>query len=96
MALAGAAAMTIGTVFTQEADAAARCRQYEFGIGCVENLSATVERIGVKFNNGRWMVADVTCTGEQWILHSGWQGTQSKAQVSEFVEGYCEARGSMF
>ena len=96
MAAAGAAAIAIGTILASKSEATPVCTDYSWGTGCVETISGSVERIGLKWNNGEWIIADVTCTGQQWILHSGWKGTLSRTLASEVAEGYCDGRGSMF
>ena len=94
IALAGAAAMTIGTVFTQKADASS-CKNYSWGIGCHEVVNQTVDRVGFKWNDGDWLVAEITCLSGRWILHGGWKGTVSKSIASEVAKGYCAGRGPM-
>ena len=95
MAVAGAAAIAIGTILTAKSEAAPDCRNYSWGTGCVETISGSIERIGMQWKDGNWIVADVTCLEGRWILHSGWKGTLSRSLASEVAQGYCEGRGAM-
>lgn len=75
---------------------AADCTRYPNGIACAERISGSVERLGLKFNDGSTFIGDITCTGTSWILHEGWTGNFSRSQASSVVEAYCDGRGSMF
>ena len=75
---------------------AATCDTYDWGRICGEVISGSVERIGFEHKNGSWFVGDVTCTGTEWVLHSGWTGTIDQADAGLIAKTYCEGRGSMF
>ena len=72
------------------------CDTYDWGRVCGKTISGSVERVGFEHKDGSWFVGDITCTGSEWILHSGWTGTINKATASTVAKAYCEGRGSMF
>ena len=75
---------------------AATCDTHDWGRVCAEYVSGSVERVGFEHKNGTWFVGDVTCTGSEWILHSGWTGNISQSDAGIVAKSYCEGRGSMF
>ena len=72
------------------------CDQYEHGRACTQRVSSSIERLGIKMNDGSYFIGEITCTGTRWILHDGWTGNISRAEASEITEAYCDGRGSMF
>ena len=81
-----------------EARAAADCDLLDNGtLICVKQISASVDRLGVRDAQGRTeFIGDITCTSEQWILHGGWTGYVSLDTAKVYAEAYCEGRGDMF
>ena len=75
---------------------ATECRRFDGGIACSQRVSGSVERLGLKLDDGTTFVGDITCTGTRWILHDGWTGNVSRANAAIAAESYCEGRGSMF
>ena len=76
------------------------CRGIDGGIVCAEPQSSTIDRVGLKFNDGTNFYVDVTCTNETWIIHGGeYEGfTQAEADAHgrKVAESFCDGRGSHF
>lgn len=84
------------TLAPMQASAAVNCINYEGAEVCQTELSPTIHRIGVMYDQDTWTVLDVTCTDKQWIIHSGDSAGFSQTEREEFALGYCEGFGSMF
>ena len=90
------AAVTAASTLVAAPANAADCTRYSTGIVCAKRISGSVERLGVKLNDGSTFIGDITCTGTRWILHEGWTGNISRADAALAAKSYCEGRGSMF
>jgi len=72
------------------------CDRLAEGLVCTQRVSSSIERLGLKMNDGSTFIGEITCTGTNWILHEGWSGNISRANAAIVAEAYCEGRGSMF
>ena len=99
-ALAGVSAALVCLTGPQipEARAAADCSLQENGtLICVRQISASVDRLGVRDPQGQTeFIGDITCTADRWILHGNWTGYVSYETAREYAKAYCEGRGDMF
>jgi hypothetical protein len=75
---------------------AMECDRFPQGMACTQRVSSSIDRLGLKMNNGATFIGEITCTGTRWILHDGWTGNFTQAQAATAAEAYCEGRGSMF
>lgn len=64
---------------------------------CAKQISSTIDRLGVFTPSGATeFIGDITCTSDQYILHSGWVGTVTRSTAGEYAKAYCQGRGNMF
>lgn len=99
--LALSALVAISTLGSAPAQASnIECRGIDGGIVCAEPQSSTIDRVGLRFNNGSHFYVDVTCTGSKWMIHGGeYEGftqAQADAHGRKVAESFCEGRGSHF
>ena len=90
------AAVAATSTIAAPAKAYTDCNRYGSSIVCVKPISGSVERVGVKSDNGSYFIGDITCTTGRWILHDGWDGTVSRSTAASYARAYCDGRGSMF
>ena len=76
------------------------CDDFNGGIICAKPQSSTIDRVGVRFNDGTNFYVDVTCTSNDWMIHGGeYEGftqTEADAHGRTLAESFCEGRGSHF
>jgi hypothetical protein len=92
--------VAISALGSAPAQARIDCDGFDGGILCYEAQSATITRVGAKFNDGTNFYVDITCTSGKWMIHGGeYEGfTQTEADKIGRVAAktYCETNGSHF
>ena len=77
-----------------------QCDGFDGGILCYEAQSATITRVGAKFNDGSNFYVDVTCTSNKWMIHGGEHEGFTQTQADEIgrvaAKTWCETHGSHF
>ncbi len=91
-----AVALTAATTLVAVPANAADCDRLSNGIVCTERVSSSIERLGIKMDDGSKFIGQITCTETSWILHEGWTGNINRSTASKVAAAYCEGRGSMF
>jgi len=89
-----AACCVLGGAAIKPANAEPYCVTVQDTRVCGEERGS-FSRVGFENTAGDWGYADVTCTSEDWILHSGGRGT-SQALLEELAENFCIGHGTHF